>query len=282
MHQLGNIVLKGFNQPASLEFSSEAIFSEHPKLQGKPSLQSTGLKNTSATATFNLHISQVIPEDFIQALTDAQESAEILPLSTEAGDILGSYVITTISVARTHSLPDGSIIAATIDVGLLEWATVDGVAERSNADRSAGFAVGATDTVTNPTTGVSVEGQAMAAVFDTSSTAASIDSSLLAATANPDLEAHTKKTTKEKLLKLLDDANFARSTINAFGGQKYTDTRGLDTDLITVINSATTMYNLVDSSTTAGLRTLVGDLQTLISAMQRAAQVLAKYTGTRS
>lgn len=281
MHFLGDITLTGFSQPGTLDQTSEAVFAEHPKLQGKPALQRTGSKNAVVSMVFNIHRSTTIPENFIQQLQDAQEAGTILPLTTEAGDLLGDFVITQLQISRQASDALGSIIAATVSVSLIEWATVDGVADRQYAARQNGFAVGATGQ-TNPPLTQAVEFQAMESAMATGSGAQSIDTTLTQVTADPALEDQARRKIRVNLTTLLSDANTARTIINGFGGQKYTDTRGMETDLLAVIASATTMKNAVDTASMADLRVMLTTLSGLISTMRNSAEILAKYAGTRT
>ena len=282
MHFLGDLQLSGFIQPTSLSSTTEAVYAEHPTLQGNPALQRTGSKNEKVSLEFSLHRSSIIPENFIETLRTYQQDGEILPLTTEAGDLLGDFVIVSINTARQHSDSEGSIISATVSVSLLQWATVDGVADRELKYRQNGFAVGATDGIDSPVFSQAVESQAMESALATGSSAQSIDSSLVEVTANPALEDNTRRTIRARLTTLLSDANSAKTTINGFGGQKYTDTRGMEADLISVINSATTMQSTVDSATLGDLRTSLSALKVLIDTMNRTAQILSRYASTRS
>jgi phage protein U len=281
MHYLGDITLTGFAQPGTLDQTSEAIYAEQATLQGKPSLQRTGSKNDVVSMSFSIHAKTTVPENFIQQLQTAADASTILPLSTEAGDFLGSYVITSINVSRKASTANGSILHCEISVTLLEWATVDGVAERKFAARQNGFAVGVQGQPSGPLT-QAVESQAMQSAMATGSGAQAIDTTLASAVATPAIEDHARRSLRERLTTLLADANSARSVINAFGGQKYTDTRGLDTDLLAIVNAATTMQGVVDSASLDDLRVLSGQLVTLVGAMRNSAQILSKYCGTRS
>jgi phage protein U len=281
MHFLGDITLTGFSQPGTLDTTSEAIYAEHPKLQGKPALQRTGSKNAVVSMVFNVHRSTTIPENFIQQLQDAQDAGTILPLTTEAGDLLGDFVITQMQISRQASDAVGSIIAATVSVSLIEWASVDGVAERQYAARQQGFAVGVTGQ-TNPQLTQAVEFQAMESALATGSGAQAIDTTLSQVAAAPALEDQARRKIKVSLTTLLSDANTARTIINGFGGQKYTDTRGMETDLLAVIASATTMKNAVDTATLTDLRTMLTTVSGLIATMRNSAEILAKYAGTRS
>lgn len=281
MHFLGDITLSGFSQPGTLDQTSEAVFAEHPKLQGKPALQRTGSKNATVSMAFNIHRATTIPENFIQRLQDAQDAGTILPLTTEAGDLLGDFVITQLQISRQSSDASGSIVAATVSVSLIEWATVDGVAQRKYASRQQGFAVDASGQ-SNPQLTQAVEFEAMEAALATGSSTQAIDTTLSQVTADPAVEDHARRTISVRLTTLISDANAARTIINGFGGQKYTDTRSMDTDLIAVVNSATTMKNAVDTASIADLRTMLTTLGPLITTMRNSAQILAKYAGTRS
>lgn len=281
MHFLGDITLNGFAQPGTIDTTTEAVYAEHPTLQGKPAIQRTGSKNDVVSMSFSIHAKTTIPENFIHRLSEAADAGTILPLSTEAGDFLGSYVITTMTVSRKASAPDGSILHCEISVTLLEWATVDGVADRKFAARQNGFAVGAQGT-TSPSLTQKVESQAMQSAMATGSGAQAIDTTLTQAVATPAIEDHARRSIRERLTTLLADANSARSVINAFGGQKFTDTRQLDTDLLAIVNAATTMQGVVDSASLDDLRVLSGQLVTLVGTMRNSAQLLSKYCGTRS
>ena len=281
MHFLGDITLSGFAQPGTLDQTSEATYAEHSKLQGKPALQRTGSKNATVAMSFTIHRGTTIPENFIQRLTDHQTAGTILPLSTEAGDLLGRFVITSMAVNRTAATGDGSIISCTISVTLLEWATVDGAADRRNAARSNGFAVGATGEP-NPQRTQAVEFEAMESALATGGGSQAIDSTLAAAVAAPETEEHARRVVDVRLTTLIADANSARTVINAFGGQKYTDTRGMDTDLLALVNSATAMQAAVATASLSDLRTMAGTVAGLVGTMRNSAQILARYCGTRS
>lgn len=281
MHFLGEITLAGQMQPASFETTSEANWAEHAKLQGKPSLQRVGSKADTLSLTFHVHAQFQQPEQFLQRLADLKEAGAVLPLSNDAGDALGDWVIQSVATTRQRALPDGSIIEATVSVSLLEWVTVDGVSERKYAARRQGFAVG-TQGVESPQLTQSLEVQAMESTLSIGGQADAIDSSLAAATTNPNVEEHARRTVNVRLSQIIADGNFARDTINAFGGQKYTDTRGMDADLLAVVNSAISMQSFVATANVSDLRGMVRSLTALNSTLRNTAQILCKYTGTRS
>ena len=281
MHFLGEITLAGQMQPTSFDTTAEAAWAEHAKLQGKPSLQRVGSKADTLALTFHVHAQFQQPERFLQQLADLKEAGTVLPLSNDAGDALGDWVIQSLATTRQRTLPDGSIIEATVSVNLLEWVTVDGVSERKYAARQQGFAVG-TQGVDAPQLTQSLEVQAMQSTLAIGGQANAIDSSLAAASTNPAIEEHTPRSVNGRVRQISGDGNFARDTSNAFGGQKYTDTRGMDADLLAVVNSAISMQSFVATASISDLRGMIRSLTSLNSTLRNTAQILSKYTGTRS
>ncbi len=283
MHTLGDIQFTGFMQPQGMDMSHEATYAEHAKLQGKPALQRTGSKNDTVSMTIGFHNSFCIPEVEIEKLRRHLEDGTIMPLGTQAGDALGDYVIQPMQVTRTHSSPDGSIINASVSLTLLEWASVDGTAERKLAARQAGFAVSSNNPpgTTAPQLTNQVEREAIDSVTATASSSNAIDTSLIKATVDADTTAHERIVVERRLNDIVADANSARGTINAFTGDRYTATRQLDTDLLAVVGSANSMLAVVQTASVADLRTMLTTLSGLIDTMRRSAQILSQYATGR-
>jgi phage protein U len=283
MHQLGNIKFTGFVNPSQFETAYEATYAEHPKLQGKPALQRTGDKLTTVSLTMNLSAGFCTPENEISKLQAYLDSGEVVGLSTTDGDFFGDFVVTAVSVSRLSSYPGGSIRDAAVSVSLLEWATVDGAAEREMAARNDGFAVGdnavTTTTTANATT--RVESEAMDQAMATAGSSAAIDSSINVAIQFPDQDTHQRAVMDRKLDKVIADSTACRSTINALTGDKFTETRTMETDLLAVIAQANAMKAVINSASLQDLTTLNFTLRTLCSTLKRSSTILSTYVTAR-
>jgi len=108
-----------------MEQSKESNVQEHTMLDGKPRLQLMGQKLDTIQATLYVHASFQDPATISRQLNLYIESGEIVPLITGAGDVVGTYVITSSKTSSEMWGGDGKILSATISLDLREAVAVD-------------------------------------------------------------------------------------------------------------------------------------------------------------
>lgn len=285
--ELGDIVFEGSYQPNALSITSEANYAEVSRLGGKPILQRFGSKLDELSLSIRLHSQLVKPETALQALNDARDQGTVMPLITGAGDFLGSFLIVRTSRTSIQHAGDGSIMAVDVDITLKERASTDLATQRSTVARSGAIALASNEPViaTGTSTGsTALEYQASADVLTANSGATAAPGLALKMGVSPNLENQKRR----HLIRLMDlviaKATKARSIVNATTGQIYTDTRDLNTQLGTMITQATSVRTLcLNASASVGSIQAAGDdLAAQVPNVRDAAQLLTRFTATRS
>lgn len=118
--QLGNIIFEGVKGFESLEKRRATNYAEHARIEGRPTLQRIGSDLQNIAITIYLHASFCNPQKEIDALDDARENAEIMPLIMGNGKVVGDFVLVSISETVTMSGPLGELVEGTLDLNLLE------------------------------------------------------------------------------------------------------------------------------------------------------------------
>jgi phage protein U len=111
------IPLTGFD---SLEERLGADYAEHPLIGRKPKLQFVGDKLDELRGTLQLHRSFCDPGQELARLEKAMDDHEPMALVMGNGDHKGHHVITELVITGKHHTPDGTEIAVTVELNLLQ------------------------------------------------------------------------------------------------------------------------------------------------------------------
>lgn len=126
--QLGNIVFQGLKGFESFQSKRETNYAQHAVIDGKPKLQRIGTNLEEVNLSIQFHGSFCTPETEIGSLDSAREAGEILPLLLGSGELVGNFVIQSISKDIMDLDERGSIKLAVLTISLLESATTDALA----------------------------------------------------------------------------------------------------------------------------------------------------------
>ena len=118
--QLGNHIFQGLKSPNSWDETYGARYGKIPLINGKDVIQHTGDELVEIDLSVRYSIDFCEPATEIEALKRSMRDAEILPLITGKGSIVGKFVITSIDVSNETFSPAGSLQIATVDLKLLE------------------------------------------------------------------------------------------------------------------------------------------------------------------
>jgi phage protein U len=127
--QLGDIVFDGLKGFTDFSLKKSASIAVHNRIDGKPKLQNTGNNLDQLSLTMMFHSSFCVPEVEIAKLDTARNNGTILSLITGYGESLGSFVVSETAQSIQHMFPNGKIRMATLQVTLIESASVDTLAD---------------------------------------------------------------------------------------------------------------------------------------------------------
>ena len=117
---LGDITFQAAESPRSLRYSEATEFSQHPKLDRKPTLQRIGESLQSLNLSFRFGIGWGNPDQQLRRLQQARQQAEPMTLVLGAGTIAGNYVIESIDVNVRQTDAEGNLQTIEVAVALIE------------------------------------------------------------------------------------------------------------------------------------------------------------------
>lgn len=129
---LGDYQFKDYKGFRELGVEDEIAISEHPVIDGKPRIQSTGQKLRQIEIKFLLHSTFSDPESDMRILQGYRLRSEIIPFLAGDGTSFGNFVIKNITTALTQTNKKGSIIGIEVTLTLLESVLPAGVQQPSN------------------------------------------------------------------------------------------------------------------------------------------------------
>lgn len=139
--QLGTIIFENLKSPKDFEQRSAVNYAEHALIDGKPRLQRTGTDLERLKFSMDLHYTFCDVQGEIDALHDAMNAGDVLPLITGYGMYVGDFVITNLSRELKHATPNGFLIAASVEVSLSEFVEGDKLGNLADAAVQGGFAI---------------------------------------------------------------------------------------------------------------------------------------------
>lgn len=246
LFQLGSMIFEGLNSPETMDQSGSANYAEHQLIEGKPRLQRLGSKLDTLNLSVKVHRSFTVPETRISELQSARDNGDILAFITGAGDVRGDFVITDVAVSYMRCADDGSILEAQIGITLKEYSTPDmAVRKKSNAQRNA-FALEQNSPVPSSSAATqSVEYDASQSVVNTATAGTALTDSTSTINIEPAKEANERRKMAVNARKMLQEANHARTIINAFEGIRFDNTRLLDIDLSSIVGKCSNLIDLI-------------------------------------
>lgn len=138
--QLGNIRFTGPKGFTSLSETLGVEFAQHSRVGSKPRLEYTGDQLDMISFEMFLHSDFTNPEADILALKTAVTTREVMSLILGNGNVVGNFVIPSLSKETLFTDPSGNIIAATVSVELLEFYSDDPIADQQRKAIKDGFA----------------------------------------------------------------------------------------------------------------------------------------------
>jgi phage protein U len=139
--QLGTIIFDNLKSPSEFEQRSAVVYAEHSLIDGKPRLQRTGSDLERIKISMDLHYSFCDVQGEIDALHDAMNAGDVLPLITGYGMYVGDFVIVNMSRELKHATPNGFLIAASVEVSLSEFVEGDKLTNLAQSAVQGGFAM---------------------------------------------------------------------------------------------------------------------------------------------
>lgn len=141
MHsQLGNFIFEGRNSPSVSTRAYETNYVEHALIENRPTLQRVGEKLRTQNLEMFLDQSFCNPSEVIASMEESRQLGEILPLIMGDGRYFGDFVIKKMGIAENYHGPNGTLLAATVQMELLEYFDPDAEASQKVSDISNGFA----------------------------------------------------------------------------------------------------------------------------------------------
>lgn len=119
---LGNIVFaRPAETPESEGYSRSHTYAEMKPAVGKPILQRKGANLTDLNVSMYFHADFCDPSIYIERLFNLMDSGEIVEYYHDNGEFRGNFVILDVRVRVEKRYPDGTLMAATVDVSLKEY-----------------------------------------------------------------------------------------------------------------------------------------------------------------
>ena len=120
---LGTLQFQVDEAPRSLRYREGTEYAEHPRIEGKPTIQKTAESLQTIDLSFRFGIGWCDPDEQLQRLQQARTDARPMPLVLGQGAFAGNYVIETIDVNVRQTDAEGRLEYIDVTVSLLE--TVD-------------------------------------------------------------------------------------------------------------------------------------------------------------
>lgn len=141
--QLGNIKFTGPKGFTSLEEALGVEYAQHARINRKPRLEATGELLDAISFGMYLHANFTDPEADIQELKTAMVEHQVLSLILGNGNVVGDFVITTLSKTPLFTDPTGNLIEVVLNVELLEFYSDDRLADAKRESIKKGIATSA-------------------------------------------------------------------------------------------------------------------------------------------
>jgi phage protein U len=164
--QLGSIQFNTVKTFGEFSEKASANYAEHALLTEKPRLQRTGSSLNEITISIFFHNSFCIPKDEFDALKDARNNGEILPLLWGDGTLEGDFVITDLEGTREETSPEGVVLGLSVHVTLKEYVVKDRLQQEQTDNRSKAKAVGNKKPVAQKKNNASTCAQAISALVN--------------------------------------------------------------------------------------------------------------------
>jgi phage protein U len=140
--QLGDIIFSGLHSFSTIEHKDTSTWAQHDLLNAKPTLQPTGNDLEEFTIEIKLRAEFINPEAARLQLKKYKDENTILPYIKGTGQYMGDFIITELTTTTQNSLPDGTVIEATLNVSLREYVVADKLQQQQAAARKQAFAAG--------------------------------------------------------------------------------------------------------------------------------------------
>jgi phage protein U len=118
---LGGIGLARLLSPGNLGEKKAAAFAAHDIVTGRTLLQFTGFPCDELSLKCHFHADFCVPEEVWGRLLDLLSKHRSFPVTTGAGRMLGTYVLTDLEQETTWSAADGTMYAIDCTLGLKQY-----------------------------------------------------------------------------------------------------------------------------------------------------------------
>lgn len=119
---LGDVGFARMTSPTANELEKKADFAEHQVAEGKPLLQYMGPGLDSFSLSFMFHVEFCTPQECWDDLVGLLNKHEAFPLSMGNGQLLGRFVITSLTRTTTITTDDGRLLGIEVRASLKEYA----------------------------------------------------------------------------------------------------------------------------------------------------------------
>lgn len=106
--------VKGLNPKDGWTYATHAV------IEGKPRRQFVAPDGRAVSLSLFLHAEYINPQQTIDRLRSWADASEVLVLQADSGVLYGQYVIESIDVRPTWTLPDETIVVCDVEVSLGE------------------------------------------------------------------------------------------------------------------------------------------------------------------
>lgn len=235
MHsQLGSFIFEGRKSPTVSSRTYETNYVEHALIENRPTIQRVGEKLRVMNIEMFLDQSFCNPSEVIGTMEESRSLGEILPLIMGDGRYFGEYVIKKMAIAENLHDPQGALLAATLQVELLEFFDPDAETSQKVSDISSGFAMRGNDPQPFDPVIVPIMPESLAVFGVVASNASAVTASSLMESISVAADKYRAKadTIIQKMLEAGDSLNEVLTLINAdSASEMYARTRDLETSI---------------------------------------------------
>jgi phage protein U len=100
-------------------------WAEHATIEDLPALQQMAPEPRRPRLEVRVHRDLGVPSETIALLREAATRGDVMALAWGTGEFVGHFVVTGLDVRRTWTLPDGTLLQATVAIELLEHRPVE-------------------------------------------------------------------------------------------------------------------------------------------------------------
>jgi hypothetical protein len=118
---LGAVGFAQLTSPTAYELEKKVDFAEHQVTEGKPLLQYMGPGLDGISLSFLFHADFINPQTAWDQLVDLMNTHAAFPVSMGNGQLLGQFVLTSLTRAASSMANDGTLQAIECRVSLKEW-----------------------------------------------------------------------------------------------------------------------------------------------------------------